>query len=123
MVGGGAAAQEPTVAEGLLSAEGAPDHLDEQLLSLAKLNSNGNENGNGNGGNAAKVIKLDGAEYVCDLDELDPGDLQRLKLLEDVGGLVNVPDQPVNPQPKAAEEESKGEVDESPVLVAPQQPV
>ena len=56
------------------------------------------------------------------MDELDPGDLQRLKLLEDVGGLVSVPDRPAaDPQPKTKEEESKGEVDQSP-LIAPQQP-
>ena len=32
-----------------------------------------------------------GPEYVCDVEDLDPRDLQRLELLEDVGGLIDVP--------------------------------
>ena len=39
-------------------------------------------------------VKLgSGPEYVCDVEELDPGDIQRLELLENVGGLLNQSDQ------------------------------
>ena len=31
-------------------------------------------------------------QYVCDVEQLAPGDLQRLQLLEDVGGLLDFAD-------------------------------
>ena len=38
------------------------------------------------------MVKLScGPEYVCDVEQLAPGDVQRLQLLEAAGGLVNVP--------------------------------
>ena len=40
------------------------------------------------------MVKLKCApEYVCDVEELAPSDVQRLKLLEAAGGLVDGPTQ------------------------------
>lgn len=38
------------------------------------------------------MVKLSsGPEYVCDVEELHPRDIQRLELLENVGGLIDRP--------------------------------
>ena len=41
------------------------------------------------------MVKLSsGPQYVCDVEELDPRDVQRLELLEKIGGLTDNPNKP-----------------------------
>ena len=43
----------------------------------------------------AQKIRLNGKpKHVCDIEELPPRDIQRLELLEEVGGLIDNPNKP-----------------------------